>query len=122
MLNAFVILIFETVLTTVHRQQNDNAFIQLLQRARLGSITDDDLLALRQRIWKVASSSSNSDLNIKRTFLSTHVNQAKIKNKNELKKLKGLHVTYKSQDFIGKYFKRRSGTRMEHCSHYIDFY
>ena len=97
----------KTVLTTVHRQQNDNAFIQLLQRARLGSITDDDLLALRQRIWKEASSSSNTNLNIKRTFLSTHVNQAKIKNKNELKKLKGLHVTYKSQDFIGKYFKAK---------------
>ena len=85
------------VLTTVHRQRDDLDFIELLQRARLGALTADDIKTLKGRIRQNTQNEQDH-----RTHLCTHVRQAAKKNKHELSKLTGLHITLQCQDFTSR--------------------
>ena len=85
------------LLTTVHRQSKDQAFVQLLHRARLGVVTADDLQVLRRC---TTSTTTLTHEDISHTHLCTHVRQAYAQNKKELAKLNGFHVTFKAQDYV----------------------
>jgi len=111
------------LLTTVHRQSTDQPFIELLHRARMGAVTDEDLRQLRDCRHRGGGggggggeeNENNNKLNygddndecVKRTHLCTHVRQAAARNKKELTKLTGLHVNFKCQDFHARDSLRR---------------
>lgn len=90
------------MLRTVHRQGKDEQLVSLLNRARFGRVTKEDISILHNKCYKSSEVSDHcpeNAIHVGWTYLCTHVSEARSRNTAELAKLPGLHHTFNAVDW-----------------------